>query len=44
MRYATFGTPEMTERDIKRLKWGEILSFVKRTGRFNTEPTQRANQ
>lgn len=43
MRYATFGIPKMSKWDIKKLRWGEIISFKKKTGRFNTEPIPKVD-
>lgn len=37
MRYITLGITEISERNIKSLKWGEILSFVEKMGRCKTE-------
>lgn len=44
MRYATFGTADMSERGIKILKWEEVLSFEKKAGRFNIELVPRAGR
>lgn len=41
IRYAAFDRPEMSECDIQRLKWGEIISFVKEAGRLNFELTPK---
>lgn len=42
--YATFTTSEMSEWDIKCLKWGETLLFVKKTKVFNIELIPRVNR
>lgn len=44
MRDATFNITEMSAWDIGRLKWGEILSLVKKTGRFNTKLIPRVDR
>lgn len=44
MRYAAFGISEMSEWDIKILKWGNILPFVKEPRRFNIAPMPRVDR
>lgn len=41
--YATFGIPEVSEREIEERKWGEILSLVKKKGWFNTDLIPRVD-
>lgn len=43
MRHISFGTSELSKQDVKGLICGEILTLVKKTGRFNTEPIPRDN-
>lgn len=45
MRYAIFGTHSRNERmGGNKAQNGEILLFVKETGRFNTKLTSRVNR
>lgn len=37
MRYVTFDATELNDTEIRGFTWNDTVSFILKTGRFNTE-------